>query len=396
MSLFIVIAVLLIGVAVLMVSWPVLRAKKTLATEEANTNLVILQEQLKSLEQDLQEGQINQEQFEFQKSEIEKRTVDEVLQAPQTSAKTQTYDKKLAYVFVLGMPIAIVGLYFLLGNPAALNVAKDPQAKQVEEMVSQLESKLKKDPNNPSGWMFLGRSYAVMNRIPEAKAAYQKAIALDPQNADLLADLADLVAFQNKDINAEAMGYIEQALKINPKNVKALALRGSAYFDQKKYPLAIKDWNLAIQSLGPQDQAFASGLKASIADAEQQMKIVKSGKAVSTVGKVSGTVAVASAIAKQVSPTDIVFIYARAQNGPRMPVAIMRFNANELPRSFELNDTQAMSPEMSLSKFKEFTVIARISKSGNAMPQPGDLIGQLDHVPLGAKQLQLVINTVQP
>jgi cytochrome c-type biogenesis protein CcmH len=396
MSLFIVIAVLLIGVAVLMVSWPVLRAKKTLATEEANTNLVILQEQLKSLERDLQEGQINQEQFEFQKSEIEKRTVDEVLQAPQTSAKTQTYDKKLAYVFVLGMPIAIVVLYFLLGNPAALNVAKDPQAKQVEEMVSQLESKLKKDPNNPSGWMFLGRSYAVMNRIPEAKAAYQKAIALDPQNADLLADLADLVAFQNKDINAEAMGYIEQALKINPKNVKALALRGSAYFDQKKYPLAIKDWNLVIQSLGPQDQAFASGLKASIADAEQQMKIVKSGKSVSTVGKVSGTVAVASAIAKQVSPTDIVFIYARAQNGPRMPVAIMRFNANELPRSFELNDTQAMSPEMSLSKFKEFTVIARISKSGNAMPQPGDLIGQLDHVPLGAKQLQLVINGVQP
>jgi cytochrome c-type biogenesis protein CcmH len=396
MSLFIVIAVLLIGVAVLMVSWPVLRAKKTLATEEANTNLVILQEQLKSLERELQEGQINQEQFEFQKSEIEKRTVDEVLQAPQTSAKTQTYDKKLAYVFVLGMPLAIVGLYFLLGNPAALDVAKDPQAKQVEEMVSQLESKLKKDPNNPSGWMFLGRSYAVMNRIPEAKAAYQKAIALDPQNADLLADLADLVAFQNKDINAEAMGYIEQALKISPKNVKALALRGSAYFDQKKYPLAIKDWNLAIQSLGPQDQAFASGLKASIADAEQQMKIAKSGKAISTVGKVSGTVVVAPANAKQVSPTDIVFIYARAQNGPRMPVAIMRFNANELPRSFELNDTQAMSPEMSLSKFKEFTVIARISKSGNAMPQPGDLIGQLDHVPLGAKQLQLVINGVQP
>ena len=396
MSLLIGIAVLLIGVAVLIVSWPILRAKKTHLIEDANTNLVILQEQLKSLELELQEGQINQEQFEYQKSEIEKRTVEEVLQAPKDSTKTQIYDKKLAFVLVIGMPIAIIGLYFLLGNPAALDVAKDPQAKQVEEMVSQLENKLKKDPNNPSGWMFLGRSYAVMNRLPEARMAYQKAIALDPQNADLLADLADLVAFQNKDINGEAMGYIDQALKINPKNVKALALRGSAYFDQQKYTLAIKDWNLAIQSLGPQDQAFANGLKASIADAEQQMKPTKPGKAMNAMGQVSGTVTVATAIAKQVSPTDIVFIYARAQSGPRMPVAIMRFNANELPRAFELNDTQAMSPEMSLSKFKEFTVIARISKSGNATPQPGDLIGQLDHVQLGAKQLQLVINSVQP
>jgi cytochrome c-type biogenesis protein CcmH len=402
MTLFIVIAVLLIGVAVLLVSWPVLRAKNTLSEESSNINLQILREQLQSLELELQAGQINQEQFGFQKTEIEKRTVEEVLNAPKTPLKNQAYDKKLAFVFIIGMPLAILGLYFLLGNPAAIEVAQDPQAKQIQEMVTQLEQKLKQDPNNASGWMFLGRSYAVMNRIPEAKMAYQKAIALEPQNADLLADLADLVSFQNKNINAEAMQYIGQALKINPKNVKALALRGSAYFDQKNYPLAIQDWTSAIKGLGPQDQEFARGLQASIEDAKQQIEVAKSdkstnsGKSVISSSQISGKVSVLAELANQISPEDIVFIYARAENGPRMPVAIMRIKAKELPRDFELNDTQAMSAEMSLSKFTEFTVVARISKSGNAMPQPGDLIGQLEHVKLGTKQLQLVIKSVQP
>jgi cytochrome c-type biogenesis protein CcmH len=285
----------------------------------------------------------------------------------------------------------------VLGNPAALFIAKDPQVQQIQEMVSQLEKKLQAEPSNVDGWMFLGRSYAAMNRLTEAKMAYQKAISLDPKNDNLLADLADLTAFQSKSINAEALEYLNQALTINPKNPKALALRGSAAFDQKNYAAAIKDWTLAVAVLDPKDQEFISGLKNSIQEAQDLLKKNNS----SAITKMSsdilaGKVSVTGKLLTQVSPTDTVFIYARAANGPRMPLAIIRFTANELPRSFELNDSQAMSPQMSLSKFNTLTIIARVSKSGNATPQTGDLIGEIENVPLGTKNITLVIDKIQP
>jgi cytochrome c-type biogenesis protein CcmH len=236
-----------------------------------------------------------------------------------------------------------------------------------------------------------------MNRLTEAKMAYQKAIALDPKNDNLLADLADLTAFQSKSINAEALEYLNQALTINPKNPKALALRGSAAFDQKNYAAAIKDWTLAVAVLDPKDQEFISGLKNSIQEAQElQKKNNSSAKTQMSSNILVGKVSVTGKLLTQVSPTDTVFIYARAANGPRMPLAIMRFTANELPRSFELNDSQAMSPQMSLSKFNTFSVIARISKSGNATPQTGDLIGEIENVPLGTKNIVLVIDKIQP
>jgi cytochrome c-type biogenesis protein CcmH len=190
---------------------------------------------------------------------------------------------------------------------------------------------------------------------------------------------------------------LNQALTINPKNPKALALRGSAAFDQKNYAAAIKDWTLAVAVLDPKDQEFISGLKNSIQEAQDLLKKNNS----SAIPKISsdilaGKVSVTGKLLTQVSPTDTVFIYARAANGPRMPLAIIRFTANELPRSFELNDSQAMSPQMSLSKFNTLTIIARISKSGNATPQTGDLIGEIENVPLGTKNITLVIDKIQP
>jgi cytochrome c-type biogenesis protein CcmH len=399
MTLFIILAILIIGITVTVITWVFIKKVPAPEISRADSNLAILQENLLTLEKDFAVGLITQEQFSFQKNELEQRTVEEVLQLEKSSEKNSSTTESgqwLPYAFIGIIPLFVVGLYLMLGNPGAIFIKKDPQAQQIEEMVQQLEDKLKKEPNNAEGWMFLGRSYAAMNRLVEARMAYQKAIRLDPQNDRLMADLADLIAFQQKSISGEALNYIEQALKINPKNPKALALRGSAAFDQKNYASAIKDWKLAITALDPKDQEFIAGLQDSISEAQAKLKPGSSPANPINVSQVSGTVLISEALRSKISPQDTVFIYAKALNGPKMPLAIVRVQAKDLPYTFVLNDSQAMSPQMTLSKFKEFSIHARVSKSGNALPQEGDLIGQIDKVTLGAKQLQLIINRVQP
>jgi len=397
MTLFIVLAVLIMAIAILILLLPFLRTTSTSSVDQSQSNLLILQESLANLEKEFQDGLLTAEQYAVQKTEIEMRTVEEVVNVKDVKSPLQKQSRWLSFGLIIAIPLAVVGLYLILGNPAAIFVEKDPQAKQIEEMVSQLERKLKAEPTNVDGWMFLGRSYAAMNRLPEAKMAYQKAIALDPKNDYLLADLADLTAFQNKSINAEALGYLDQALLINPKNAKALALRGSAAFDQKNYAAAIKDWKLAITALDSKDQEFINGLQNSIQEAQSLMKApVKTSTDKVALAQVSGKVSLSPQFLAKIEPTDTVFIYARASSGPRMPLAILRLTANELPRAFELNDSLAMSPQMALSKFNEFTIVGRISKSGNAIAQPGDLIGEIERVPLGTKNISLVIDKIQP
>ena len=397
MTLFIVLAVLVVSIAILILLLPFIRTHSISSVDQSQSNLVILQESLANLEKEFQEGLLTAEQYAFQKSEIEMRTVEEVIHIKDTKSPEQKQTSWLFYGLIAIVPLAVVGLYLILGNPAATFAEKDSQAKQIEEMVSQLERKLKAEPTNVDGWMFLGRSYAAMNRLPEAKMAYQKAITLDPKNDYLLSDLADLTAFQNKSINAEALSYIDRALSINPKNPKALALRGSAAFDQKNFAAAIKDWKLAITVLDPKNQEFINDLQNSIQEAQSLMKLpVKTSTDKIALAQVSGKVSLSPKLQSKIEPTDTVFIYARASSGPRMPLAILRFTAKELPRAFELNDSLAMSPQMALSKFNEFTIVGRISKSGNAITQPGDLIGEIEHVPLGTKNLSLVIDKIQP
>lgn len=101
-------------------------------------------------------------------------------------------------------------------------------------------------------------------------------------------------------------------------------------------------------------------------------------------------------MASKVAPDDTVFIFARAAQGPRMPLAILKRKASELPIRFVLDDSTAMSPALQLSRFAQVEVGVRVSKSGNAMPQSGDLVGQAGPLATGAANLVITINGVQP
>jgi cytochrome c-type biogenesis protein CcmH len=279
-------------------------------------------------------------------------------------------------------------------------------AEQIEAMTEKLTARLKEQPDDAEGWSMLARSYTVLGRHPEALPAYERAVALRADDAQLLADYADALAVKNQHVLAgEPMKWVEKALKIDPRNVKALALAGTNAFDRKDYAGAVKYWEQVVQ-FGPTDSNYVQQVQASLAEARELggMPPVAGNTANSAPAaqpavslsnqQVSGTVSLAPALAKQTSPDDTVFVFARGPEGKGMPLAILRKKVKDLPLQFTLDDSLAMSPAAKISGVSSVIVSARISKTGEAFPQAGDLSGQTGPVKLGAGSLKVEIRDI--
>lgn len=282
MTLFILIAVLMTVVAVLLIIIPFRKSKLNLEkiSLEQDENIAILRNQLRQFELDCQEGRITQEQLHESRLDIEKRLLQEerAIAADQLvlNGEVQQRNKKWSTIFIASaLPIGAIVLYLLVGSPLALYLPEanqgQPQLTQqdIEGMVERLAQRLEKEPNNAEGWQMLGRSYAALQRMPEALAAYKKALALNPNNASLLVDYADLLAFENKSIKGEPMRLVQKALQIDPNNLKGLALAGTASFELGDYKKAEEYWAKA-KGLVPADSDFARGMDENIAAARAE------------------------------------------------------------------------------------------------------------------------------
>lgn len=271
-------------------------------------------------------------------------------------------------------------------------------AAQIEAMVGKLAARLKEQPNDADGWSMLGRSYSVLGNHAEALKAYKKAMDLRKDDAVLIADYADSLAVNNnRSLEGEPMKLIERALKVDPKNLKALFLAGTYAFNKKDYAGAVKQWEKAAQS-APADNAFVQQIQPALAEARQlagmppaAQPLENALKPAASAARVSGTVTLSASLAKQANPEDTVFVFARPASGSRMPLAIMRKQVKDLPLEFSLDDSMAMSPATAISGAGQVIVGARISKSGNAVPQAGDLAGQSGVVKVGATGVKIEI-----
>jgi cytochrome c-type biogenesis protein CcmH len=318
--------------------------------------------------------------------------------------------------------VAALG-YWQTGSPSLLRpgpdapqaAAADPHAAaasgasamaQISAMVDNLAERMKQHPDDAEGWTMLARSYTVLGRFSEALPAYRRAIELVPNNATLLADYADAIAATKGSANnPESEALVAQALRVEPNHVKALALAGTAAFDRGEFAVAVARWQKIVDQLPPGSD-LAQKVQASIAEAREHAggtlaqavppatrDGVATGNA-AAMGKVSGTVTLAPALRAQASPDDTVFIYARPAAGGRMPLAVHRAKVADLPLTFTLDDSMAMAPGMTISSVKQLTVSARVSKSGNALPQPGDLAGESAAVAPGASGIAVEIGSV--
>ena len=282
MTLFILIAVFMTVVAVLLIVIPFRKNKinPEKISLEQDENIAILRNQLRQFELDCQEGRISQEQLQESRLDIEKRLLQEerAIAADQLvlNGGQHQRNKKWSTIFIAStLPIGAIVLYLFVGSPLALYLPEanqgQPQLTQqdIEGMVERLAQRLEKDPNNAEGWQMLGRSYAALQRMPEALAAYKKALALNPNNAPLLVDYADLLAFENKSIKGEPIRLVQKALQIDPNNLKGLALAGTASFETGDYKKAEEYWSRA-KGLVPADSEFARGMDENIAAARAE------------------------------------------------------------------------------------------------------------------------------
>jgi cytochrome c-type biogenesis protein CcmH len=409
------------------------------ARDEAETarqaTLTILRDQMAQLNADLAAGTLDAEQHRASSAEIERRVIEEtaaVEASVTTAAPRAGSGKPWATVAVIALAIPLVATfgYQQLGNPAAIEppaaeaapaLAEGVTNDQVEVLVKQLAERMKSNPDDLEGWTLLARTYAAMQKFPEAAQAFERATALSPNDASLLADRADVMAvLQGQRAAGDPAKLIARALELDPKNLKALALAGSVAFEAGEYDRAIFYWKQARELAAPASD-FANNLDQGIKDAQvakgepPSTAVVQAPAATiatpatqpvadqaatpaaaATGARVSGRVSLSPQLAAKAAPGDTVFIFARAVEGPRMPLAILRKTVADLPIDFTLDDSMAMSPAMKLSNFPRVVVGARSAKSGNAMPSPGDLSGQLSDVKLGTEGLQIVIDSVQP
>ena len=390
-----------------------------------------LRKQLQQLKAQHEQGKLDAAAYAAAAAPLERQLIDQMVATPASAAPGAQLGRP-SKGLVLGLCTAVVAValagYGYTGSPgmtvldpqamtagaqaaaqAAAGASEGDDVQRFAQVVEQLAQRLKDQPDNAEGWAMLARSYARLDSHAQALPAYEQAIRLNPKDASLHADMADTVAVQNNgDLEGRPLQLLEQALKLDPDNAKALALIGTAAFNRKDYRLAVSHWE-KLQSLTPGDSALLPQLQGSIAQARSMagMPVVAGAAAgaaaapaappamaASAVARLSGTVRLSPALAAQAGPDDTVFIFARPAEGARMPVAILRKQVKDLPLSFTLDDTLAMAPEAKLSLFPQVVVSARISRSGQAAPTAGDLTGQSAVVANTASGLAIEINEV--
>lgn len=414
------IATLLVVVTLAVLLLPLFSARRKTAAPDANAAaLAVYRDQKRALDAELADGVIGAEEHEAAVAELSRRLGEDVgapgEQAPAASPRKRTWIVAAALLVVI--PSAAFILYALLGKPEAITSspaggnAHEVSDQQILAMVDSLAKRLKTRPDDADGWVLLARSYQALGRFGEAADAYGHAEALVPDNAELLADYADVLAMaQGRKLSGKPAELASRALTIDPNHTKALALAGTAALEAHDLEAAVGYWR-RLQALLPEGSEDARQITAIIAEVEsaksggkspppsaparERTPPAASASAASNVA-ITGRVEISAALGPKVAVTDTVFIFARATEGPRMPLAILRIPAKELPKEFRLDDSMGMGTGAKLSATPTVVIEARISKSGNAMPQAGDLSGKSEPVKPGASGVKITIDQVVP
>jgi len=283
-------------------------------------------------------------------------------------------------------PLLVAAIYLAVGTPAALQRSTTQHAtsqEQVLAMVTRLAERMRTTPEDTDGWIMLGRSYAAIGRFADAAAAYERVAEQRPDDARLLADSADVAAMaQGRRFEGKPEALIRRALAADPNNIKALSLAGTVEYDRGNFAAAIAHWRRILPLVPPGSEAERT-VRASIAEAETRGGLTAK-------LSVEGRLELSRSALGRVQAGDTVFIFARVP-GERMPLAMLRRRAADLPLDFRLDDTMAMNPAAKLSDAKLVEVVARISRSGSAALQAGDMETISRKVRPGTRDVRLTI-----
>jgi cytochrome c-type biogenesis protein CcmH len=396
--------------------WVLLRERKPVTqASQAKANAKVYRDQILDLDREHDSGHISDQEWQQSRDELSLRLLEDTSAVDDPAAKTEKPAIWTAVVLAVALPFGAMSLYMWVGQPEALNPLslKSPEQvdpKDLAKLAQTLAEKLQDKPDNLQGWVMLGRTYRTLENFDAALKAYDTALKLSADD-DLKLERIEVIAMQRQgQFDGEPWRVIREILQKDPQHFAALLTAGSASYSEGKYADALKFWEQARQPLEANHPDLA-GLENAIATVRDKLgmppKAVASassapassgsnGNALSAGLSVSGQITLSAAIKAKASPNDAVFVYATPANGERMPLAIFKTTVSQLPLNFTLDDSTAMTPERKLSTAGEVLVKVRVSKSGNAIPQSGDLTGSVGPVKVGSKGLKLEIKDQIP
>jgi cytochrome c-type biogenesis protein CcmH len=388
-------------------------------------NAAVYRDQLLDLEREHALGHLSDEELQVGRDELTRRLLEDV--GPVTlmhadtvgdvrgnDAVTSAQETRLRkpWWLMLGVifwvPVLSMGMYSVLGEPQALDPLAAQQGmgnegeitpEKLVAMATALTRRLQDEPNQVDGWVMLGRVQRALGRYAEADEALRRALALS-QDDNVWIERAEVLAQKNGgNFAGEPWAIIQRVLTADPHQLNALLLAGSASYAEDNFRSALRFWERAREEVSP-DSPDAPELDRAIAEARSKLGLppalpradsVSERDAAIQASSISGRVSLVSELAGKVAPTDTVFVYATPVTGSRMPLAIVRTTAAKLPFDFVLDDSTAMNPAAKLSDAQEVTVRVRISKSGQATQQAGDLGVSVSPVKPGSTGLNLMV-----
>lgn len=398
---FVLIVVVMLAVAIAVLTPALLGRGKVKDIDRSQQNVLIAREQIAALEKDLAEAVIEASQYDEQKAEIERNLLSDVDESERSStaipARARIWATSLVGIFIL---MASTGLYLQLGTPEVMQLADegetDVHASQsagdkaatvpmdMEQSINKLKARLFDNPEDLEGWFLLGRSYMAMGKYQESADALGKVYAKVQNHAGVIIAYADALAMANEGrLSGQPFELVQQALALEPNNATGLWLSGLAYEEQGKFKQALAQF----KKLRPQltDPNSSGKVEQLIVKMETQLGLPPSKSeapmmAANSAAGIEVVVMASDEVLAKLSGNEMVFIYAKAMQGPPMPLAAKRISVKELPITVRLDDSMAMMPTMKLSNFDLVMVGARISKSGNAIAAKGDFIKEIPSV----------------
>ncbi|MEJ2114813.1 MAG: c-type cytochrome biogenesis protein CcmI, partial [Gammaproteobacteria bacterium] len=364
-------------------------------------NRAIFEKKLKELENDYDRDLIDKEQYSIAKLDLERSLIDDL--EDQKDVVFKRSDKVLPIIILLVLPAIAVFAYLKLNNGLVslnpefekqLAEQQSAQMPDIEVAIAQLEAKLKQNSSDLDGWKMLGRSYLVSKQFEKAVNVYKKANELSKgADPEILIAYGEAKGFAaGNSFDKSSMLLFSKALKIDPNNERGLWYAGIAAYQLENYKSSVEYLEKLLQLVPSNQIEVRNALAKYLNDAKQKAGIEITDDSVitdnsATVRQIDGAkssitvnVSLSNELHKSFVDSDTLFIYARAMNGPKMPLALVKMTAGDLPTTVTLDDSVSMIPSMTLSSMEQVEVFARISKSGQAVMQSGDIFGSVKSV----------------
>ncbi len=374
-------ALLLVALAFLLL--PILRGRRAQAEEDRTAlNVALYEERLAELTAQHAAGTLSDAQLEAGRSDAARELLEDTENSD--SPKIAKLGRSVPLIAAVLVPLVGYGLYMHWGASDKVQMARQfsQQPRTVEEMTAHLEQAVKEQPDSAEAWYFLGRTYMNQERPADAAKAFARVVELAGRQPELLGQWAQAQYFAgDRQWSEQLQALTDEALQADPQELTSLGLLGIAAYEEGRYQDAVRFWEQLVAAL-PENDPSREAIRGGIERARQQVDGGSGNAAAGEAPAAASTQAAALQIqvqldpkvAETVSPEDSVFVFARAVNGPPVPLAAKRLTVGDLPATVTLSDADAMVPSLKISSVEQVTVMARVSRTGDATK--GEWMGQ--------------------